>query len=580
VSKPLPTTSRTSVFERRKDMERLRSQLRTDRMGSWDAHWRSIADYMLPRHQRFLGDPASQQRNAGNRVDQYVVDPTATQSLRTLSAGMMSGLTSPARPWFNLTTSDPAIRDSYVVKVWLDDVVNLMRAVFLGSNLYDTLPQAYLDLGAFGVTAFEVLEDPEDTIRCYAYPIGSYYLACSHRNVVDTCVREMAMTVRQLCERFGDDKLSSKVRAMHEQGSDEELVNVVHVVRPNEDYAVGSMLPTRRKWESVYYEMNLEGGSDSAGVFLSDSGFYDFPIMAPRWGTIGEDVYGWSPGMDELGDVRELQALKRRYAEAVYKMVTPPLQGPASMQNRAIRNVPGGVTFTDLATDKDGLRPLYQVSLPIQYLEQYIEKVQGAINRGFYTDLFRTFASMNREMTAEEVRARKTEEVQALGPVVDRLMGELLSPLVERTFAILERANRLPPAPPELAGQKLKIEYISTMAQIQRAAGLASTQEWVMGVLQIAQIKPEALDRLNVDHLLEDTHTALGVSPKVLVPIDEAQATRSARAQAQQVAQAAAVAESASKSSKNFAQAAAIPPDPSGNNPLTRTLPGPGQAAG
>lgn len=566
-----------SNSERRLVFERLRTQLRSERMSSWDPHWRQIADYMLPRHQRFLGDPVAQAQAAGRRVDQFIVDPTATQALRTLSAGMMSGLTSPARPWFSMTTTDPALRDSQPVKLWLDDVVGIMREMFLASNLYDTLPQAYLDLGAFGVTAFEVLEDEIDTIRCYSYPIGSYYLASSGRNIIDTLVRELPLTVRQMVERFGEANLSSNVRAMVANNTLEQQINVVHVVRPNPRYEMGAMLPTKRKWESVYYEMNLSG-QDDKNAFLSDNGYYEFPVMAPRWGTIGEDVYGWCPGMDGLGDVRELQTLKKRYAEAVYKMVTPPMVGPASLANKAIRNVPGGVTFADMNSEKDGLRPMYQVNLPIQYLEQYIEKVQGSVNRIFYADLFRTFSMMNREMTAEEVRARKTEEVQALGPVVDRLMGELLNPLVERAFAILARAKKLPPAPPELQAANLKIEYMSTMAQIARAAGLASTQQFVMGVLQLAQIKPEAMDKLSVDHLIDDTATGLGVSPKILTSDDDVAKIREARAKAQQAQQAAALAESVSTSAKNMGQAMAA--DPSANNPLARMLPGPGEAAG
>jgi hypothetical protein len=86
-------------------------QLKTER-ATWYPHWKELSDYLLPRSGRYF----IQDRNRGQRRHNYIYDNTGTRALRVLAAGLMSGLTSPARPWFRLATNDPAMMESQEVK--------------------------------------------------------------------------------------------------------------------------------------------------------------------------------------------------------------------------------------------------------------------------------------------------------------------------------------------------------------------------------------------------------------------------------------------------------------------------------
>ena len=55
------------------------------------------------------------------------------------------------------------------------------------------------------------------------------------------------------------------------------------------------------------------------------------------------DVYGASPGMDALGDCKQLQHQQRRKGQAIDYQVTPPLQVPG--QHKLVDYAPGGITF-------------------------------------------------------------------------------------------------------------------------------------------------------------------------------------------------------------------------------------------
>ncbi|MEW5725335.1 MAG: portal protein, partial [Thermodesulfobacteriota bacterium] len=75
-----------------KYLERL-SQLEEQRE-EWLAHWREIAEYLLPRQGLFPGD----RPNRGEKRHGKIMDGRPTKALRNLAAMMQSGLTSPARP--------------------------------------------------------------------------------------------------------------------------------------------------------------------------------------------------------------------------------------------------------------------------------------------------------------------------------------------------------------------------------------------------------------------------------------------------------------------------------------------------
>ena len=117
-------------------------------------HWRDITDYISPRTARYITIDYSK----GSKVNEKIIDNTATISVRTLKSGMMAGITSPARPWFRLLPSNVNLEETYAVKTWLYDVEQLLYQVFLKSNLYDILPMIYVCLALYGTSAMIIEE--------------------------------------------------------------------------------------------------------------------------------------------------------------------------------------------------------------------------------------------------------------------------------------------------------------------------------------------------------------------------------------------------------------------------------------
>jgi hypothetical protein len=290
--------------------------------------------------------------------------------------------------------------------------------------------------------------------------------------------------------------------------------------------------------------MNLSGGSYFRGndneKYLRESGYDFFPVMVPRWETTGEDVYGTScPGMDALGDIKQLQLGEKRAAQAIEKMVNPPMTGPSHLRNQKASILPGDITYLDVREGQQGFRPAHEVSARINELEMKQEQVRARIRRAFYEDLFLMMANDARSnVTAREIEERHQEKLLALGPVLEQLNQDLLDPLIDNAFNIMLMKGLIPPPPEEIAGQDLKVEYISIMAQAQKLVGIAGIERFTGFVGQLAAASPEVLDKIDFDQAVDIYGDMTSVPPGLVRTDEEVEELRASRAESQRQAQA------------------------------------------
>ena len=537
-----------SIYQRRQTFNQLRTQLDNER-STFKSHWRDLNDYILPRRARFFVSDA----NKGDRRNLKIIDSTATLAARTLRSGMMGGITSPARPWFRLTIPDAKLAENNEVKLWLHNVTQRMTTIFLRSNLYNVLPIIYGDLGVFGTGAMIMEEDFNNVLRFYPFPIGSYMVANDEKLMVNVFMREFRMTVRQVVNRFGRDpqnpknikwdNISSHARSLWNTGNPEAWMDIVHVITPNEKYDPNRLESKYKKYISVYYEQGFAGnnqtGMHNLGVdetkFLSEKGYDFFPVLCPRWEVTGEDVYGTDcPGMTALGDIKQLQSVEKRSLLGIEKMVNPPLIGPTAMRNSKVSVLPGDVTYVDVREGLQGFRSVYDVRFDVQKTEGKQDQTRQRISRVFYEDLFLMLANSDRrQITAREIEERHEEKLLALGPVLEQLNQDLLDPLIDNSFKIMADQGLIPPAPDQIRGSELKVEYISIMAQAQKIVGIGGIDRFVNFAGQIAASAPTVLDKIDGDQLL-DIYADLTSIPPGIVRSDEAVAQiRQQRADAQ-----------------------------------------------
>lgn len=511
---------------KRQKATRLYQQLKNEYLNGWQEHHRDIADYIQPRRPRFLTTDAT---TAGSKKNDKIFNNVATQASDTLRAGLISGTCSSARPWYRFSTHNPKLNEVESVKEWLHEAELVVQSVLSKSNFYLRVEELFGDLGDFGTAAMHVEADDEgdEVIRCYVFPIGSYYLAQSSRLEIDTIFREVPMTVAQLVKKFGHAKCCLQVQVAYDQGNIYQTFDVVHFITPNEEYEKNAIGWQGKKWVSCWYEqarMEDEG-------FLGESGYDYFPVMAPRWKVTGTDVYGSSPGMNALGDVKGLQHLEEQKMGLVDKSTNPPMSIPGRMRGQQASLLPGAENYTMGVGER--MEPAIVINpAAMQYVLQAIKEHERRIEVAYHADLFRLLEQFQAgQMTAYEVAQRIQEKMQLLGPAYERTEEELLDPAMDAIIHICFEAYLFPPVPQELAGEEIKVEYTSIVAQALKASGTGALRELLQFVGNLFAVDQEVLDNVDLDKVVQEYANMMGVSPKLMREPEQVKAIRDAKHQ-------------------------------------------------
>lgn len=491
----------------------------------WEEYWRDIAEYVVPRKGRFSASgPAGASGGASERRGAKIIDSTATRAVRILAAGMQGGLTSPARPWFRLRLPDKDLMEFGPVRLWLDDVESRIYNALARSNFYQAVHGMYTELAAFGSANLYQEADMDRVMSFHCLTCGEYAWATDAQGMVDTVVRRSMLSARQLEQKYGKERLSRSTRRLLDTNPHSQ-VEVIHLVYPRRERRAGHMHSRNMPWASLTFE------AAEADDVLRESGYNEFPHLCARWDVTGSEVYGRSPGMDALPDVKMLQEMAKSQLLAVHKVVNPPMRVPSGYKHR-LNLIPGAQNYVS-SSQSDALAPLYQINPDIQAVSYKIDDVRRSIREGFFNDLFLMFTGDTRSnVTAAEVMERSQEKLLMLGPVIERHQTEILDPLITRSFGLLHRCGMLPPPPPELEGEEMKVEYVSVLAQAQKQSSANAIRQLTSEVGAMSAVAPQILDKIDFDQCVDELASIAGVPARIIRPDDAVEKLRQQREEA------------------------------------------------
>lgn len=553
--------------------------------------YRKLQRYILPETGHFENTHALDDSETGY---EYINDATATDAIDVLGAGMLGGMTSPARPWFRLTTRSPELDENVAVKRWLSELQTEMQMVFAKSNVYQALNNAYLELACYGTACLVALPSDRHVIHLHEMTCGEYWIEEDSEGRVDTVYRQIIMTAKQMVEVFGEDAVSDAIRRQAKDPAKcfQEHI-VIHAIEPRPDYDRTKKDKYSMPYRGVYFEetpgsygdgpvagMEGEANTDRDRVLLEE-GFKSFPCLVPRWSMSKRTPYGRSPGMKALGVVMALQeetVIKERGTDYT---VNPPLLVPSTYEDKPLDFGPGGISYCDLSAAQQ-VKTAWDVRLDLNAVKVDIDDKRTSINNYFYKDLFLMLAQTARYgRTAYEVEKLDKEKMLIMGPVLERLHLELLDPLIAATLQCMDRFGLIPDMPDEIksldsifgereyieggtdpeTGEKrsasdyINIEYVSILAQAQRAAGVDAMSTYVQSLAGAAQAWPNVIDMLDEDKWARKLADQLGVDPELVPSSEEVQEKRDARAQQQQASQQLQAAEQMANIAKNIPSA-------------------------
>src|SRR5210317_321434 len=416
-----------------KRFDRLKSQRQ-----NWETHWQEVADYMQPRKA-----DVTKLRSRGDKRTELIFDSSPLQAVELLAASLHGMLTNPSTPWFSLRFKQNDIENEDEAKEWLEDATEVMYSAFNKSNFQQEIFELYHDLITFGTAAMFIEEDDEDVLKFSTRHINEIFIAENDKGRIDTVFRKFSLSARAVMQKFGDVSMNIATKA---QKDPYQEVEILHAVYPRSDFDPTKQDKENMPFESVY--LDAESGNE-----LSVSGFREFPFVVPRYLKASHEIYGRSPAMTALPDVKMLNEMSKTTIKSAQKQVDPPLLVPDDGFILPIRTVPGGLNFYRSGS-RDRIEPLNigaNNPLGLNMEEQRRKAIQSA----FYVD--QLILGQGPQMTATEVMQRTEEKMRLLCPVLGRLQAELLQPLINRVYNLMVRQKAFQPAPDFMQDSSIEI---------------------------------------------------------------------------------------------------------------------------
>ena len=441
-----------------------RFQKAQNRRAPWESVWQECYEYALPQRESVF----SKNQNPISKL----FDGTAPDSVDQLAALLLSEVTPPWIRWFNLKAGSD-ITDQERIASELDSISDTMHAHFDRSNFALEIHQCYFDLITAGTACLLFEEAPigsSSAFKFTAVPLSEVYLDEGPTGRLDVTFRESRLDEHTFKARFPE----FAERIQKKRDSDELTFSVIEAVIPSPKggYDYTAFLNPAGQHDSL-------NGTD---LVLKEAHFVCSPFISFRWLKAPGEVYGRSPVMKTLPDIKTAN----KVVELILKNASISVTGIWLAEDDGVLNpsnihlVPGAII--PKAVGSKGLTPLeapgkFDVSqLMIDDLRKRIRHALlgdrlGEINAG--------------QMTATEVLERSDEMMRILGATYGRLQTELLTPLIERAIGILRKRGEIPEI--FLDGRLLKIAYQSTRAEKQAQIDANNALLWLSSILKLGE---------------------------------------------------------------------------------------------
>ena len=464
----------------------------------WESLWEECYDFALPQRGGFRFKP-----QAGDQRTQKIFDATAMDAADQLAASMLGNLTPTWSQWFGLKPG-PDLTDEEADRLApvLEKAAKTIQDHFDRSNFAVEIHQCYLDLIVGGTAALFFEENTPGEFSAFKFsasPLTHIVLEEGENGYLNAAYRQVEMTLDQILERYPEAQVPQKLFESA-QRDPQAAFKILEAVIPD-----GLIYR--------YYAALIE--DTDRPLALASGYFQDSPVIAFRWLKSPGEIYGRSPVMKALPDIKTAN----KVVELILKNASIAVTGIWQADDDGVLN-PANIELTPgsiipKAIGSGGLQPL-EMPGRFDVSQLVLESLQSRIRHALLTD--RLAPVTGPKMTATEVLERSSEMALLLGATYGRLQSELLTPLIKRAFTILKRRGEIPDI--TLDGRLVSVDYRSPLARNQGQRNVQNTLSWISSVLAMG---PEAASAINLPQAARFLGDALGV-PSDLIRKESPQA--------------------------------------------------------
>lgn len=463
-------------------------------------------------------------KNKGAEIN-TLLDATSLDTADVLASGLSNYLTPESSKWLYLEHPNIQIKDDSEVKAWMQEVAEICLFTLSGSNFYNQMPIFYKSSGVYGTSALFCEYDNEDGVRFYNIPIEKVYISDDAKEKLSEVYIKFEYTAEQAISKFGD-KVSDSIKEAQKSGKDDEkkfifICNVGKRREYDETKRDKANMPFRMAWVE-----------EEERILVKEDGFQTMPVVVHRFYKRPSNPYGYSPAMKALPYVRLVNTIVDTTLRAAMKATSPAYALPDDVFLGTPDFNPEVLNYYQRGSldPAKEIFPIGNSGNPNIGLTE-IEYYQNQIKSLMFYDTFQAFSTLTKQMTVPEVMERISEKMTLLGPAVGRYMSDVLQPVIEKLVYILFENNKLPPLPQAMIEQPdFDVKFVGRLVQSQRQSEINNLVEAMSIAGQVAAFKPEVLDKINGDEIINDIFNIKGVNVKSLYSDDEVNSIRESRA--------------------------------------------------
>ena len=499
---------------------------------NWESYWQEVSEYVMPNMSNTFFEGGYPLAKAQKR-DRKRVDGSAEIALDRHTSAMESMLTPRNARWHTISTDNHELNKIRAVRDYFDLATDVLFKYRYSSkaNFSSQIYEHYQSLGAFGTGATYIDKLTPRGFRYAHIHIAQVYFYENHQGQIDEAMRgPIKISARNALAQFTDVNGSNSLPDEIVKAASEEphtMFDFIHCVKPNDD--IDASKKDYRGMPFISYYVSIKHN-----VTVLVEGFNTFPYVISRYVTAPGEVYGRSPAMKALSNIKVLNEQKKTILKQGHRAVDPVLlaHDDGVLDSFSLR--PGAINTGAMSSDGKRLvdvLPTGNISVGDAMMNIEREEIAAA----FMTDLFQIF--MDRpQMTATEVTELAREKGILLSPIMGRQESEFLGPMIEREMDLAAMQGLLPPPPQELidAGGEYTIVFDSPLSRAQKAeaaAGLMRTVGWAAEIAGITQ-NPEPLDHFNWDAIIPELSMIQAVPGRWMATAEQLQAIRGGREQA------------------------------------------------
>lgn len=492
----------------------------TTERSNFESLWNSALGMCRPTSCNVNGGSTEGEKK---RVDRYI--DVGVNSLDRFTAGLISTLIPKGSRYFEFVPSKKRASADESLKRWLVDCSRITLDILNESNFYIEMTKAISDLGVIGTSLVVTEPSVEDGVRFKTFYISNFAVEEDANGRIDTVYFKLNLNARQVMQMFGEKALTDKMKSAMNNNIDIKF-GIVHAILPRDAYSRNSLNPRKQKFASLFID-------EETGSLLKESGFSVLPASVCRWTQASNEIYGRSPAMQAQGNLAMANQMELTKLKSAQRIASPQWLLPNDGSVRNLNNQAGGIVFYNAANPNGIPQQIVPKDMP-NITDAYQQQKMLEIQQAFFIDVFNPMQDVTGNTTATEINARMSIARQNLVPKINRVIDELIEPILKRTFRILFDGGYFPEAPENVNIGDVALNMMSTSGLILKQAEAVGALQTIESMTIMAQVKPQILDYINEDELMKLVAYSNAVPTNIIRSDFEVKKIREARAAMQQ----------------------------------------------